>query len=799
MNQSPTLTLTDYWQIIVRKKWLIVGFVLLSVIVAAVLCYVLPKSYRSSTLILVEGQQVPEDYVKATVNSSIEERLTMIQQQVMSRTLLTSVVDEFKIYQEEIKKDGMESVIGDLRKNIKVETVGANSSGGPRGVEAFTISFGHRDPKTALNVTARLASLFIQENLKVREQLAEGTSEFLDQELQLAKSRLEEKEQAIREFKSKHLGVLPQQMEANLRALDRLQDDLISITEMYNMVSGRFGNIEKAIREYEATGKSDDNLIGGGEGGIDHLHARLRELERNLSILTSEYKDTYPDVVQTKQEIEKLKIQLAAKYREMDREAESRQRRGTEPRPEVDTETRRVFDPYLRELIKQRNEIKLELAGLEERRRRLTAQMKEYENRVERTPALEQELMLLVRDYDNMQNNYQKLLDKKLNARVAENLEKRQKGEQFRIIDPANLPEKPEKPDQLRIMLMGLAIGCALGIGSAISLEQLQPVFRRTEEIEILLGLPILATIPSFQSALGGSAKLLLPPSNIPSQPGNTQRHTYPRLIGTSINGEKGLNWIRGTESGHGKKMSDKPRDSSAQQMPCELNLVSKWRPWSVVAEQFRVAATRLTLMQASQASTVTVITSAVKGEGKSAVSVNLGYVLARDLGKSTLIVDCDLKCPMVHSYTGIRPDPGLREILNGDQLLDSCLQSLGDVPLWVLPAGGDVDQPIELSKMHQLTSMLTELRTRFDYIILDAPPILPLADMHVLAEMADIVALVIRAGVTRQAVVQKALNTLRPKNGPCIILNGLQSDVTPYYMQEGYDYFVRRKELPRV
>ncbi|MGH7230383.1 MAG: GNVR domain-containing protein, partial [Nitrospiraceae bacterium] len=566
----------------------------------------------------------------------------------------------------------------------------------------------------------------------------------------------------------------------------------------YNMVSGRFGHIEKAIREYEATGKADENLLAGGEGGIDHLHARLRELERNLSILTSEYKDTYPDVVQTKQEIEKLKVQLAAKYREMDRDAESRQRREAQPRADADMETIRIFDPYLRELIKQRNEVKLELSGLEERRRRLTAQMKEYENRVERTPALEQELMLLVRDYDNMQNNYQKLLDKKLNARVAENLEKRQKGEQFRIIDPANLPEKPEKPDQLRIILMGLAIGFALGIGSAISLEQLQPVFRRTEEIEILLGLPILATIPSFQSALGGSAKLLPASPSLPSRSENVQRR-YPRLIEGRTSKEEGdLNGSQNAGSGLGRTVSHY-RHSSAQQMPCELNLVSKWRPWSVVAEQFRVAATRLTLMQANQASTVTVITSAVKGEGKSAVSVNLGYVLARDLGKSTLIVDCDLKCPMVHSYSGIRPDPGLREILNGDQSLDSCLQSHGDVPLWILPAGGDVDQPVELSKMHQIASILADLRARFDHIILDAPPILPLADMHVLAEMADIVALVIRAGVTRQTVVQKALNTLRPKNGPCIILNGLQSDVTPYYMQEGYDYFVSRKELPRV
>lgn len=797
MNESPALSVADYWQIVVRKKWLILACILFSVIVAATLCFVLPKSYRSSTLILVEDQQVPEDYVKATVIGSVEERLTMIQQQVMSRTLLTNIIDEFKLYRDEIKQEGLESTIEGLRKNIKVETVGTAGTSGMRGVEAFTISFGHENPRMAMNVTGRLASLFIQENLKVREQLAEGTSEFLEQELQLSKSRLEEKEQAIRNFKSKNLGGLPQQMEANLRALDRLQDDLISVTEMYNAVSARFGMVEKAIREYEATGKADENIVGG-EGGIDHLHARLKELERNLSILASEYKDTYPDVVQTKQEIEKLKIQLATKYREMDREAQSLQRRETESRPETDAETRRIFDPYLRELIKQRNEVKLETAGLEERRRRLTSQMKEYESRVEKTPALEQELMLLVRDYDNMQVNYQKLLEKKLNARVAENLEKRQKGEQFRIIDPANLPEKPEKPDRLRIMLMGIAVGCALGFGSAISLEQLQPVFRRTEEIEMLLGLPILATIPGFQTALGTSAKLLPPPMGLPL--GAPEQRRLPRLIDRNATmDETTSNVYRNNRPHHEDTDSERHGFSSPHQMPCELNLVSKWRPWSVVAEQFRVAATRLTLMQASQSSTVTVITSSVKGEGKSAVSVNLGYVLARDLGKSTLIVDCDLKCPTVHSYAGIRPDPGLRDILSGNQSLDTCLQSFGDVPLWLLPAGSDLERTIELSKMHQLSGILAALRTRFDYILLDAPPILPLADMHVLAEMADIVAMVIRAGVTRQTVVQKALNTLRPKNSPCIILNGLQSDVTPYYMQEGYDYFVRRKELPRV
>jgi len=142
---------------------------------------------------------------------------------------------------------------------------------------------------------------------------------------------------------------------------------------------------------------------------------------------------------------------------------------------------------------------------------------------------------------------------------------------------------------------------------------------------------------------------------------------------------------------------------------------------------------------------------------------------------------------------------PGLQDLLEGEQSVDACLHSQGELPLWVMPSGTPAAQTIELSKINQLNEIITQLRGRFDYIILDAPPILPLADMHVLSGMADIVALVIRAGVTKQSVVQKALATLRPTTAPCIVLNGLQAEVVPYYMQEGYDYFSQKKELPRA
>src|SRR5256712_4388292 len=488
MDSAPTLTLVDYWHIGVRRKWMIVGSILISVAVAGLLCVALPKSYRSNTLILVENQKIPEDYVKAIVGGSIEERLTMLQQQVMSRTLLSQVIDEFKLYQSEVRRYGLETVIEDMRKNVKVETVGTAGARG-KSVEAFSISFAHEDPMTAMKVTAKITSQFIDENLRVREQLVEGASEFLQQELGMAKERLEQQEQAISKFKTKHMGELPQQTDANLRALDRLQTDLIAATESVHRLVDRQNMIQKAIGEYQATGTLDASSTAGvgGHAAIDPLVARLRELERNLSTRSAEYKNTYPDIVQTKQEMKEVMAQLGEKY-------------GVKPE-ETGSVAAQRFDPYLRSLIKEGDEIKIELSGLKQRQRRLTGQMKEYEVRVERSPTREQELMILLRDYDNMQKNYQSLLDKMLNARVAENLEKRQKGEQFRIIDPANLPENPEKPNRVQIMLMGLVFGCGLGMGGVVALEHLKPSFRRPEEVEMALGLPVFAATADFHLA----------------------------------------------------------------------------------------------------------------------------------------------------------------------------------------------------------------------------------------------------------------------------------------------------------
>jgi len=755
-----------YIAIAVRRKWLIAGCILLSLASAWMLCQVLPKSYRSSTLILVENQKIPERYVQGVVSGSVQDKVSMVQQQVLSRTMLSEVIQEFDLYSNKDGKVNIESAIRKMRNSVRVET-----KGGLR-VDSFSISFAHEDPVIAKRVVERLAAQFIEQNLRIREEFVEGASDFLEEELNASKKELETKEQAISQFKHMYMGELPGQLETNLRALDRLQAEIASLQESVPKLTEQVAMVEKDISEYKTRGVVRRPGVASGspsQGSGDALHVRLKQLERQLTSLLAQYKDTYPDVIQTKEEIARVKAQLL--LQPIPRERAAKQN------------TRTEFDPYLSHLVRQRDEIRLEMATLKDRQRRLSEQVRAIEGHVERTPAREQELMVLVRDYDNLQRNYQSLLDKQLNAKVAGNLERRQKGEQFRIIDPANLPGDPESPDRFKIMLAGLVLGCGVGCGLALALEQGAPAFHQAEEVEKLLGFPVLATIPSFDLTPKTDKR-----ATLPKRRGGQPVQSYQGHGG----GQRRIVQVTGSEPvflpaiADGGGASAQGRFAGTRSL-AELNLPTRRQPLSLFTEQFRVAATTLVLMASGCKSTVIVCTSAVKGEGKSTTACNLAYVLAQDLGKATLLIDCDLKRPKVHEYIGLKARLGLAEVLRGEASFDQCVHHVAGSTFWVLPAGRVEECPVPLARMHGLTHVLKGVADRFEFVLVDAPPILPMADMNVLSRMADILLLVVRAGVTRQEVVHRALHNLKPACQTGIILTGHKMQHMPYYMRNVY------------
>ena len=754
--QSLQRRVKDYVDIALRHKWLILSAAIISVGIAGSYAWFKKDLYRSNTVILVEQQTIPEKYVQSVVGN-VASRVSTITQQVLSRTNLVKVIEEFELFKNLIKDKGYEPAIEGMRGNIRVETKGS------RNIEAFTISFAHVEPPIAMKVTSKLASQYIEENLKLREQFVEGASDFLEMELRTSREELEAKERLLSEFRLRYMGELPSQLEANLSTLDRLQAERTSNHESINTLNNRLMLVQQALHEYETSGAISADARVELEGGrpqpvrtpVDPQVALLQSLERDLMRLSVEYKDPYPDVILLKHQIDKLRAELADKYEV--------------PKEEVtDPQTIQIFDPYLKGLLRDQNDMKFQIAALHDRQQLILATMDKIQGRVDRTAVREQELLSLDRDYSNMQGNYQDLLGKRLNARISENLEKRQKGERFRILDPANLPTTPEGPNRLMIVVMGLLAGCAVGYGAAFGIEQWNPTFRRSEEAEVSLGFPILATIPSFQIAYGKASKGLLAgpvPVNGDALEDPDRESTGSRFASKMYRGGgKGSSGVSG-----------------------DFSLVCQWRPNSIVAEQFRVAATRLVLMSEDRANTIVLTTSAMKGEGKTSSVVNLGYTLARDLEKQTLVIGCDFKSPRIHEAMAMPAAPGLADYLEGDVALDDCIHRMEEFPLWVLPAGAVESHGMSLSKLPQIATLLESLRPRFDYILLDAPPILPLADMNVLAGMADILILVVRAGVTPQEIVVKAMDMLRPTVPARILLTDASTKGMPYFMAQVY------------
>jgi succinoglycan biosynthesis transport protein ExoP len=472
------LTLHDYLEIALRRKWWIIIPLILSISGASFLADVLPKSYRSSTLILVEPQKVPEEYVKAAVTGSIEDRLSTIRQQVLSRSLLQRVIDEFHLSPESdlqrvleaihllSKKEGpvsSEDVVNVMRNRITIETVSG------KNIDAFTISYEGDDPESTMNVTNKLASLFIEENLKIREQLVEGTSDFLETQLKSIKAQLEAQEQKISAYKQRYMGSLPSQLDTNLRTLDRLQLQLQSITGSIRDAEDRKNTLNQLL----ALGGETTQGAPLQDPRLGHLQA----LKKRLIELEAEYTESYPDVVMTKQEIARLEREIRSSNAESSAGDSGNQLSETA-----------ALDPSA--------QLDKEIARLKSQQQNLLKEIAEYEKRVEETPKREEELANLTRDYTITQKSYDTLLSKAGDAKVSENLEKRQKGEQFRIIDSANYPQRPFKPNLFKLLAMGLVIGLGCGGGLAFFLENMDTSIKKADELEEAFGHPVLSVIP---------------------------------------------------------------------------------------------------------------------------------------------------------------------------------------------------------------------------------------------------------------------------------------------------------------
>jgi len=495
INYRP-LELRDYFAILRRRKWFIVFPTLLAAAATFFFVRSLPNLYRSETLILVEQQNVPEAYVRSTVQADLPQRLQTLTHQIFSRTRLQAIIERLGLYRYS-STGSVDELVAQLRKDIEIELVPRRDQ---PGVAGFKIYYQAPSPQLAQNVVRELTALLIEENLRVREQQAVGTTQFLDAQLEHARLRLQEQEGRLREFKTRYFGELPSEQDTNLALLGQLNIQLQANADRLNRQEQEKTYLESLLAAQTAVRRP-------GSVSVDTSTRRLEELQTRLLDLENKYTPDHPDILATKREIQRLQAARA--------EAEQKKRTGS-----GDETTASVGAAESAEEAQIRSRLEaVELAHQQilQEREQIQEQIRTLQRRVSITPLREQQLTDLTRDYEVAQQQYDSLLQKKHEAEIAADLERRQQGEQFRVLDPPSLPTTPYKPNRLLFDLLGLGGGLLLGFGLVVAAELKDESLRSERDVSYYVNLPTLATVPRIR-ALARRRRLMRKPQNKETQ-----------------------------------------------------------------------------------------------------------------------------------------------------------------------------------------------------------------------------------------------------------------------------------------
>jgi polysaccharide chain length determinant protein (PEP-CTERM system associated) len=481
----------EFLDILRRRKWMILFTVLLVFFGATLYCVLASDLYQSTVKIRIIPPAVPEGMVRSTVNIGTKDRLAMIQQEILSSARLSAVIEEMGLFKEHRKGIFGGGPVDVMRKRI---TMGLDS------FNVFTLSVDDENPQVAKEVASRLGSYLIEQNIRTREAATQGTTQFLESQLEDTRKKLEVQEDKLKRYKIQYGGELPEQMQANLGRLSRLQDQIKTNTEAITRMEDRKVFIESQIHNMGAQNNplgvsgtatpAGKTSIGAPPDPAQPLLSELAIRRRKLEELHAKYTPLHPAVVSARFQVEQLEARIASL-----RQSGSSALSGTEllGAEGESNEVRRLRDQIVA--------IEFEIAGKKKEIAATNRTIDLIQSKVERLPQREQELISLTRDYANIKSSYDDLLKKKLQANISENLEEKQQGEQFVVIEPAALPARPIKPNRLMILGLALIASLAAGAGGAVAFEVLDPKLRAAKDFKGFFDLPVLACLPVIENA----------------------------------------------------------------------------------------------------------------------------------------------------------------------------------------------------------------------------------------------------------------------------------------------------------
>jgi polysaccharide biosynthesis transport protein len=465
------LTLADYLTILKRRAWLIIGSFAATLAVGVAISLLLPPTYLSSGLILIESQQIPTDLVQATVTSYADERIEVIKQRVMTRENLLRIIRKYGLFANAGPSLTPSDQIDEMRKSIGVELVNASmrpDRAGPATI-AFKLSFEHRRPEMAQAVANDLVTLFLEENVKVRTQRASQTTEFLTQEADKLKKELDTMEAGIAKYKQEHGAALPENVALGMAAMQRVESDL-------RQVERDQASAEDELRSLEA-----ERAFAGTETSATSASAgELQKARAEVARLSATYTESHPDLKAARRRLEKLEQESADEVRSA----------ASGPK------TGRSSDAAVARIDARAAALRQRLKVLAAQRSSLRAQLGQMDVALVKSPQVEKDLAGLTRDYQSAQRKYEEIRAKQMTAQVAENLEDDQKAERFAVLEPPTLPDKPVKPDRKKMLALSFILAMGVPVGAVGLMEAMHGVVRGVGPISAITGLRPLVTIP---------------------------------------------------------------------------------------------------------------------------------------------------------------------------------------------------------------------------------------------------------------------------------------------------------------
>jgi len=487
VRDDPSLEKTDWkkhWRVLCRRRWWLAlpAFGIWMAVWA--LAWFLPAVYRSETVILLQQQKVPEQYVVPNISADLQDQLQNLTQQILGRERLLNIMQDLNLYPALRVRVTGDEMVERMRKDIQVELVqAANRSG---NLSAFKVAYMSNDPALAQNVTAQLTSLFINENLKTREKQSKQTTQFLADQLEEAGRGLAEQEAKVKEFKSQYLGQLPEQVQSNVQILAGLQAQLQQDADLLGRAKQQSVYLDTLRTQWRTQAGSAGSGNSAGAVAPLTIDQELAKLRAQMADLSSHYTERHPDVRKIKEQIanlEKLKQQVEARI-------------AAAPAGAATDEPVHAISPTEMEVESQLKANKVEIENRQRAIQDLQKRIGDYQARLNMTPVREQQMAELTRKYEQSRKSYEQLQAKLDQSGMATELEKQNQGAQFRVLDPPNLPQKPYSPNRLKLDLIGLVGGLMVGMVVLAGTEIVDDRIHSKEELAKIVSAPVLSEIP---------------------------------------------------------------------------------------------------------------------------------------------------------------------------------------------------------------------------------------------------------------------------------------------------------------